>query len=271
MKPACNGKLKLFQYAREHCVSEMPTMGCLRGEARFPTTHWSLVARAGRDVTEAKRQALGEVLVRYMPALQAHLIHGKRLSPEDADDLLQEFVAGKILEKNLIGRADAHLGKFRTFLLTALDRFLIDRVRQQGARRRSPGDGNIHALGDRADQLQGEPACDAFDVAWARNVISETVRLMRTECEAANRNDLWGVFECRLLDPLLNSAEPVEYDVMVERFGFQSPTQASNVLITAKRMFARLMRSVVGEYALGKEQIDSEIRELMEILARVPH
>ena len=60
------------------------------GEARFPTTHWSLVARAGRDATEVKRQALGELLVRYLPALRAHLVYGKRLSPEDADDLLQD-------------------------------------------------------------------------------------------------------------------------------------------------------------------------------------
>ena len=243
-------------------------MGAPYGEARFPTTHWSLVARAGRDATEAKRQALGELLVRYLPALRAHLVYGKRLSREDADDLLQDFVAGKILEKNLIGRADAQLGKFRTFLLTALDRFLIDRIREQAARKRSPGEGGLRGLGDRADLLEAEQPCDAFDIAWARNVISETIQLMRGECEASGRMDVWGVFECRLLDPLLNATEPVEYEAMVERFGFQSPSQASNILITAKRMFARLMRSVVGEYALGNEEIESEIRELMEVLAR---
>ncbi len=244
-------------------------MGNPCGGARFPTTHWSLVARAGKDATEAKRQALGEVLMRYLPALRAHLVFGKRLSQEDADDLLQEFVAGKILEKNLIGRADAQLGKFRTFLLTALDRFLIDRIREQAARKRSPGDGGLRPLGDRADLLQAERSSDAFDVAWARNVIAETVRLMRAECETSGRMDVWGVFECRLLDPILHATEPIEYEAMIKRFGLQSPSQASNILITAKRMFARVMRSVVGEYALGNEEIESEIRELMEVLAQV--
>jgi DNA-directed RNA polymerase specialized sigma24 family protein len=237
-------------------------------EARFPTTHWSLVGRAGRDADEDRREALGELLVRYLPALRAHLIYGKQLSPDDADDLLQEFVAGKILEKNLIGRADAQLGKFRTFLLTALDRFLIDRFRERAAQKRSPGEGRAQVLGDQADLLKSPASCDAFDVAWARNVIAQTVDAMRQQCEAAGRMDVWGVFECRLLDPLMNGAEPVEYEAMVERFGFQSPSQASNVLVTAKRMFARLMRSVIGEYALGTEEIESEIRDLMEVLAK---
>jgi DNA-directed RNA polymerase specialized sigma24 family protein len=244
-------------------------MDALYGEARFPTTHWSLVARAGRDATECRRQALGDLLVRYMPALRAHLILGKRLPPEDADDLLQEFIAGKILEKNLIGRADCQLGKFRTFLLTALDRFMIDNYRQRAAQKRSPGQGGLQALGDRAEMVKAAQSSDAFDVAWARNVISETIRLMREECDSSGRKDVWGVFECRLLDPLLNGAEPVEYEALVERFGFQSPSQASNVFITAKRMFARLMRSVVGEYTLGSEEIESEIRDLMGVLMNV--
>ena len=242
-------------------------MGPPHEDARFPTTHWSLVARAGRDATEVKRQALGELLRRYFPALRAHLVYGKRLSPEDADDLVQEFVADKIIEKELIGRADAQRGKFRTFLLTALDRFLIDRFREENARKRSPGEGRVQAIGDQAEQLPDRQT-DVFDLAWARNVIDQTVQLMRQECERSGRRDVWGVFECRLLGPMLGQAEPVEYEELVRRLGLQSPSHASNVLITAKRMFARVMRAVVGEYTRHSAEIESEIGELMEVLAR---
>ena len=243
-------------------------MDSLYGGGRFPTTHWSLVARAGQDAAETKRQALGELLARYLLALRAHLVYGKRLSPEDADDLLQEFVAAKILEKELIGRADAELGKFRTFLLTALDRFLIDCFREENARKRSPREGRLRGLGDGAEQLQADQTSDAFDLAWARNVIDQTVRVMRAECESSGRADVWGVFECRLLGPMLHGAEPIAYEDLVRRFGLQSPSQASNLLMTAKRTFARVLRAVVGEYARGSEEIEAEIRELMEVLAR---
>ena len=70
---------------------------------------------------------MGQLLSRYLPALRSHLIHSKRLQGADADDVLQDFVAGKILERDLIAKANQELGKFRTFLLTALDRFLLNR------------------------------------------------------------------------------------------------------------------------------------------------
>lgn len=238
-------------------------------DGRFPTTHWSLVAEVGLSDADARRAALERLLVRYLPALRAHLLWGKRLPPEEADDLLQEFVAGKIIERGLIGRADAALGKFRTFLLAALDRFAIDESRRQTAKKRSPEDAPL-GIGERGDLIAAPPQpSDAFDVAWARSVLAEALKRMREECEAAGRADVWGVFQCRLLEPSLQGTAPVDYEELVARFGLQSPSQASNVLVTAKRMFARALRSVVGEYALGDEEIEAEIRELREVLGNV--
>ena len=235
---------------------------------RFPTTHWSLVARAGVDDDAAQRDALGQLLGRYLQALRAHLIYGKQLRPEEADDLVQEFIASKIIEKNLVGRADRQLGKFRPFLLASLDRFLIDQIRMQNAKKRAPGEGRMVAIGERGDLIEqpGRPS-DAFDVAWARRVLAETIERMQAECDRSKRPDLWGVFQSRLLGPMLEGSEPADYDSLVERFGLKSPSQASNVLITAKRMFARELRSVVAEYSLGDEEIEAEIAELKAILA----
>jgi hypothetical protein len=54
----------------------------------------------------------------------------------------------------------------------------------------------------------------------------------------------------------------------VEKFGFRSPTEASNALVTAKRMFVRALRAVVAEYARDENGIDREIEELRAILSR---
>ena len=232
--------------------------------ARFPTTHWSLVGRAATTDGEA----LGRLLARYLPALVAHLIHGKRLPPEEAEDAVQDFVAGKILQKNLIGRADPDLGKFRTLLLTSLDRFLIDRIRAQKAKIRSPGDDRLVALGEGEALLEATTEhSDAFDLAWARRVLAEVLRRMKEECDRSNRTDVWNVFRCRLLEPVLQGTPPMDYDALVERFRLTSPSQAANLLVTAKRMFARVLRSVIAEYALSEEEIEAEIMELKSILA----
>jgi RNA polymerase sigma-70 factor (ECF subfamily) len=232
-------------------------------EGRFPTTHWSSVARAGQDDPEIRRDALGRLLTRYLPALQAHLTGDKGLAPEDAEDLCQEFVASKVLQKDLIARADRNLGRFRTFLLKALDRFLFNWVRDQRAKKRAPSDGIIVSAGDRVEDLAAQRGpSTAFDVAWARGVVHEALRRMQAECEASGRPEVWAVFEGRVIAPLFEGASPLDYPELVRRFGFRSPTQASNVLVTAKRTYARHLRAVVGEYASDGQEIEAELCEL---------
>jgi DNA-directed RNA polymerase specialized sigma24 family protein len=235
---------------------------------RFPTTRWSLVDRAGEAGPEAGRQALEQLLVRYLPALRTHLIFTKRLAPDDADDVLQDFVAGKILQRDLIARADQDLGKFRTFLLTALDRFLLNHRRQQGAKKRAAS--AAAALGDHAEQLADDGATDCFELAWARQVLAEAVRRMQAECVQSGRADVWAIFKGRVLKPIVDGEEPVEIDELVRRFGLPSAAQASNLLVTGKRMYARTLRSVVAEYARDVAEIEAEIGDLQQILARSP-
>lgn len=235
----------------------------------FPATHWSLVARAADADADARREALGQLLGRYLPALRAHLVHRKGLPPEKADDLVQEFITSKILDKDLIARADRQLGKLRTFLLTALDRFVLNQLRNDRAQKRAPSDGAMVAYDEWHGGLPagGRPS-EVFDVTWARGVIAEALRQMHDECELTDRRDLWGVFQCRVVGPTLEGTPPVDYGELVRRFEFKSPCQASNGLTTAKRMYARALRSAIAQYAVNPEEIESELIELKQILAR---
>src|ERR1700677_2779450 len=82
----------------------------------FPVTRWSLVVRAADTDAGIKRIALTELLEKYLPALRSYLRLSKRLDADRADDLLQSFLASKVLDEDLIERADQRRGKFRTFL-----------------------------------------------------------------------------------------------------------------------------------------------------------
>lgn len=231
----------------------------------FPQTQWSMVFRAGDD--RDRREALGELLRRYLPALRAHLIRRKTMTADRAADLLQDFVADKIVEQNLIGCVTGTRGKFRTFLLTALDNFAISRMRRDTARKRSPG--RMRSLEEcLAGEICAEDAPDPFDVAWVREVLSEVLERMRAGCQASDRADIWGIFECRVLNPTLNREAPLPYEELVVRFHLKSPAQAANVLVSAKRMFVRTLRSVVSEYTKREDEVEDEIKELMEILSQ---
>jgi RNA polymerase sigma-70 factor (ECF subfamily) len=233
----------------------------------FPATEWSLIARASHSDAETSRRAMTELLERYVPAIRCYLTLAKRIDKDRADDLLQGFLASKVLDEHLIEQADQRRGKFRTFLLTALDRFIINQHRFDAAQKRSPG--QVASIDEQPEPAQnGSGPASAFELAWARQEIDQTLARMKEECQGSARMDLWEVFQARVLGPTLGQAAAVPYDELVSRAGFASPVQAANALVTAKRMFTRILRGVIGEYEADEAEIDSEIDDLHKILAK---
>lgn len=236
---------------------------------RFIATRWSLVALAADPQRPEHQQAMADLLRRYLPALKSHVIHRFHVAPDRADDLLQSFIAQRMLERELLAKADRSRGKFRTFLCTALDHFVSNELRYERAERR--GGGHVSSLDDGRvlEPMDDSPAPgEGFDVQWARQVVDQAIELMRSECEKSHRSDVWEIFDCRVLRPALQDTAAPPYDQLVERFGLESPTQASNLLVTAKRMFARMLREVVAEYSADSKEVDGEIADLRSILSR---
>ena len=151
--------------------------------------------------------------------------------------------------------------------MVTLDHYVISQLRSMGAKKRTaPG---MVPLNEEVVEPQGSArVADAFDRAWATSLITETLRRMKQECIACGKSGVWGIFETRVLDPILHDASILTYEETASRFGFSSPAQASNALITAKRTFLRQLQSVIGEYA-QQEEIDDEIADLRRVLAEV--
>jgi hypothetical protein len=231
----------------------------------MPETRWSLIARAENGDTLVRREVLTDLLLRYTPALKAHLVLDKGVADHDTDDLLQAFIVDKMLEKWIIAAADRSRGRFRNFLLTALDNYVTSRHRYAKAAKRDPG--NLEPLGENAPMGHALSLGEEFDVAWARQLLDRAIEQMKLQCHETNRPDVWEVFQARVLGPLFENAMPLPYGQLVARLGFDSPGQAASVLVTAKRTFVRVLRSLVKEYEM-EDAVDDEIADLRAILAR---
>lgn len=220
------------------------------GPRGFASTHWTLVARA-----VGNREALDEFLRAYLPALRTHLVYRKRLDRHLADDLLQDFVTRKVLEKDLLKLADPNY-RLRSFLLTVLDNMVVDHFR----RKKLP-------LAAEPDETPAATTDDVFDIAWAQLLVQRVVAALQADCEARQQREIWDVFQARLLRPIILGGEPASYEELVREHGLTSPKQAQNRLITAKKKLRQIMREVVGEYVFPDE-IDQEISELCRALAQ---
>jgi len=235
-----------------------------RADASVPSspTDWSLLADAADSRTAVRRRALGRVIDRYTPAMRAHLVRSKGLAPELADEVLQSFVAERILERGLVAHADASRGRFRAFLLTCLTNHLTDWRRSEARRRWDP-------LASDADEPPADDARgsgDAFHVEWTRLTIDEALARTERELREAGSTPLWHLFVDRVVDRWLHGRQPPPYRELVAKYGFASPGQAQNRLTTAKRTFRRHLRGVLAEYAA--DGIDEELASLGHILER---
>ena len=216
--------------------------------SRFPTTQWSLIELAHRETPTGSREQMGRLLEAYWQPMYAHL-RFKGLSHEKAEDLIQEFMI-EILNKNLLAIADPKRGKFRSLLLTALDRFAISQHRYETAAKRSPGENlaSIDAAETDSTVAPASAPSDAFERAWALDVLAQALAAMKQECEEADQQDRWMVFDRRVVGPLIDDAPTPEYGELTKELGLENDKATMNLLVTGKRQFARTLRDQIRSY-----------------------
>ncbi len=95
----------------------------------FETTHWTEILSA-RTLDENRRKAtMDKLLGRYWKPVYCYL-RRKGRDNETAKDLTQGFFQEVVLGRDLVQKAESQKGRFRTFLLTALDHYVtsVDRA-----------------------------------------------------------------------------------------------------------------------------------------------
>jgi RNA polymerase sigma-70 factor (ECF subfamily) len=250
----------------------------------IPSTRWTLVGRAAGKERGDTGSALEELLHLYLPVLRGHLVTTLRLRADRADDLLQGFLADRVLEvleRNLIAEADASRGRFRRFLLTALNRYVTDMHRRESASKRQPTGGPPLSLEALAEPAAPEPGAAAqFDRLWANEVLREVMRRTRATCKDNNRLTVWAVLEARILIPVTTGMPPAPHRELASQLGMAEAAQSATLLAAGKQLFMQTFRQVVGEYvqvsrgAEGdpkpsalEQAIDEEIRDLWTIFS----
>jgi len=236
----------------------------------FQKTHWSQIVRARTNDPGRRREVLGDILGRYWRPVYWYL-RRKGYNDEDAKDLVQGFFQEIVLGRDLVQHADQRKGRFRTFLLTALDNYARDIHRRQSAGKRSPEGGlaRLDAMGAPAisDPLQATPE-EAFHHAWASKLLDEALADLEQECRSAGKEVHWAVFQARLLLPIREGAEPPSLSALCAEHGIADEKTASNMVVTVKRRFQTAFRRRIRETVSSDQEIDAEIRDLMEILGR---
>ena len=233
----------------------------------FVTTHWSVVLTAtGADTTQAQA-ALEHLCKMYWYPIY-HFVRRQGHSVHDAQDFTQEFFA-RLLEKNWIAGADQSRGRFRSFLLMVLKRFLAVEWRHANAQKRA-GDRLCLPLPlDTAEtRYTREPADtstpeQAFEKQWALTLLETVLRELRAEYEHTGKARLFEV----LKPCLMGSRESQPYAAL----GAQLDMSEGAVKVAVHRLRERYRERLKAEIAhtvASPADVDNEMRHLIRVLSR---
>jgi RNA polymerase sigma factor (sigma-70 family) len=230
---------------------------------RFLTTRWSLVLKAAQS--GCAEDALEQLCRIYWYPLYV-FVRRRGHNPHEAEDLTQEFFA-RLLERQWLEGIQPEGGRFRSFLLTMLNRFLANEWDRAQARKRGGGQTFV-SLDDLApeDRFRNEPATRetpelAFDRAWAMTMLDRALTTLRQEALTDGRT-----LQFDLIHPFL-SREPGEgeYDRVATELGVSAGAVAVAVH-RLRRRYREQVRQEVAETLADPEMLDEELRHLFAAL-----
>jgi RNA polymerase sigma-70 factor (ECF subfamily) len=185
-----------------------------------------------------------------------------------AEDLAQEFFL-RFFEKNWIRPADPARGRFRTFLLTILKRFLSDQGPDRAPRQKTFDDQLVSISALISDQERSfEPAAhenpeNVFMKQWALAVIANARRALELWCDERGRPDWYQIFSAVNLPAPGQSR--LTQQALADRLRL-TRDQVRYALEEVNAQFVTLLRNEVAEQVETNDELDTEIGDLQQLL-----
>lgn len=244
-------------------MPESPRMSRSRS-ARFPATRWSLLAAAGGSPSEA-RAALEVLCQAYWLPVYAYVRRCGNAA-HDAEDLTQQFFADLFAQWEF-GRFEEEHGRFRSYVLGALKRFLAKDYRKRTAWKRG-GRHTIVAIDRETGEAWMESVADqgsgpdlVFDKHWAWSVLERArVALAEIYCKEGKSE------QHEVLSSFLGGADsPGGYAAAAEQLGISEAATRMSVFRMRKR-YRQFVREEIEQTVQSRDEAERELEHLFAIL-----
>lgn len=237
------------------------------GGRPFEQTQWTLILKAADQGNPEGAAAMEEFARAYWPAIY-RFIRREGCTSHDAHDLTQAFYQ-HFLENDLLARIKERRGKFRSFLLTCLKHFLSDDRDHARALKRGGGR-TLVALDaleaeerDAIEPVESVTADQLYDRRWAQTVMEMAAARLRDEYTSRGKADLYNAIKD--LQPGRHGEET--YAAIGARLGMKE--QAIKDAVRDFRIrYGDMVRQEVAKTVSDPEEVDEEIRNLIEIMSR---
>lgn len=219
------------------------------------------MAAGDRDAAGAD-EALAQLCSLYWYPIFA-FVRRQGYSIEDAQDLTQGFFA-RVVEKGYLGNADQTRGRFRTFLLTACQRFLSDERDRAHALKRGGGAAAISIDVASAERRYAKALAHSedperlYERQWCLTLLSAVLDDLRREYVAAGNEKLFD-----RLAPFLTMADDAGTHAEAARDLVMTPAAVKIAVHRLRRKYRETFRNRVSDTLASDHDLDDELRHLL--------
>jgi DNA-directed RNA polymerase specialized sigma24 family protein len=236
------------------------------GPGRFVTTQWTLVrAAAGADPALAA-DALARLCSLYWYPVFA-FVRRRGHSVEDAQDLTQGFFT-RLIEKEELGAADRDRGRFRTFLLTACQHFLLNERDRRLASKRGGGQAHLSIDFTAAEARyqrslsHDETPEHLFHRQWCLALLATVLESLRIDYANAGNEALFDRLRGFVtMDDAAGTHADAAADLEM------TPGAVKVAVHRLRRRYRDALRARVADTVDSEEAVEAELRELLSTLS----
>lgn len=242
-----------------------PTSDLPQRNANFAPTNWDLVVVAGQSDEALAADALGKLCHTYWYPIYAY-IRRKGRNAHDAEDLTQGFFE-QLLRRQSIKQVRGD-GKFRSFLLSAVEHFLAAEWNRAHRQKRG-GQFSTVSL----DELQAEARyqlepldeCTAekiYERRWAMTVLDAALERLREDCVAAHKESLF-----EQLKGILGGDGPAARYAEIGAVLNMSEVAVKVAVHRLRQRYGEHIREEVARTLTNPAELEEEIRYLLAALS----
>jgi len=240
------------------CVAEIQSSA---NDPAFPPTRWSLVVDFRDGDEQSREDALSELCQAYWYPVYAFVRRSGKAA-EDAKDLTQGFFLD-FLERETFSKANPECGRMRTFILTALKRYLAKVHAYDTAQKR--GSGQIPVSIDESD-AEGRYLNEAsdsttpellFERRWADALFQRALSKLQLHFEKSGRADVF----LALSEFLAGESPDQTYADAAEVLGQSENTVAVTIYRMRKR-FRNFLEEEIRQTLATGDDFEDELTNL---------
>jgi len=237
-----------------------------RPVAAFCTTHWSVVMLAGRAEAPDARAALETLCRAYWPPVYA-FVRRRGHAPHEAEDLTQGFFE-RMLGGSYLSAADREKGRFRTFLITMLTRFLSNEWDRTQRLKRGGGIRFVSLNeGEAEERAPIEPATERtpeteYERRWAETVLERVLQQLEQEYGAAGLAQRFDTLKVLLAE----LRAPLPFTDAAKQLGLSEAATKSAVHRLRAR-YREMLREEIAQTINAPGEVDEELRHLFAALS----